>query len=121
MKRFLIIFPVVVVSLLIVTIPFIITAESCPNNRCEFENPLKAIDLPKLINSLVAQLTPLAITVVSLYIIIAGFRYITAVAGGQADSAKKAKELFVPALEFALIIAGGSVILKAVVAFVKQF
>jgi len=116
MKRFFKIFPATAVSLLVVAIPFIISAAPI-----SFDNPLKAIDLPKLIDSLVAQLTPLAITIVSLYIIIAGFRYIIAVAGGQGDSAKKAKELFVPALEFALIIAGGSVILKAVVAFVKQF
>lgn len=116
MKRFLTIFPATAVLLITIVIPLI--ALSAP---ISFDNPLQAVDLPVLIDTLVAQLTPLAITVISVYIIIIGFKYIVAVAGGQADPAKKAKELFVPALELALLVAGGSIILKAVVAFVKQF
>lgn len=116
MKLSPVIFSATAVSLLMAALPFLTSAEDI-----KFNNPLKAADLPKLIDSVVAALTPLAITAASLLIMIAGFKYIIAVSGGQADPAKKAKELFVPALELALIIAAGSVILKAVIEFVKKF
>lgn len=122
MKRFLKIFPATAVSLFMVVIPFVVLAGLTVVNdpKITFKNPLQSVDLPVLIRTVKDQLMPLAVTIVSLYIIFAGFQYVWAAATGNGTITQKAKDHIRSALFFALLIAAGSAILNAIMQFARE-
>lgn len=92
--------------------------------KCEFTNPITSqgpdATLIGLLNSIVEQLMPFLIALLVFAIIVTGFRYVIAVAGGKVDL-KTAKELFIPLLKGIIIIAAAPAIITAIKIFAEGF
>ena len=84
--------------------------------NCNFKNPITSNpDLCNLIKSVVAQVRPFAITLVSLLIIIYGFRYVLAAASGNEGKLKEVHKQLGWLLLGAAIVGGAVIIIGAVV------
>ena len=118
MKRFfLILAPALTILILVVAVPFAITHAEVSI----FENPIKSKNLAELIQSVVDQLFPFAITIVSFWIIYVGFKIVKAMISGNASALKDAKDSITNALIGAAIVAGSKAIVEAVKLFAEGF
>ena len=129
MKRFFAkIFPLAAILFFAVFIPALSTqaATPCPppsptQGVFGFYNPICAGDAVALIESVVKQVQPFAITIIVFIIILQATKYIYAVSAGGENATAAAKKHLLPALYAAVIIAGALVFVHAVVLFAQGF
>ena len=89
--------------------------------RCYiFDNPLTSGDLSALIQSVIDQIFPFAITLVALAIIYIGFRMTVAAGSGNAAQLTQWRKYLVYAIIGAAIIAGSKTIVGAISKFVQE-
>lgn len=112
MKRFLAISPAAAVSLLMATIPFISSAGL--KEVIIFDNPLKSKNAMGLIQSVVNQLFPLAIMIITFMIIIFGFLYVYYSSQGDQGGLKKLHQAIPYLILGITLVAGAKVIIEAV-------
>ncbi|MDP3769851.1 MAG: hypothetical protein Q8R40_02860 [bacterium] len=84
-------------------------------------NPIKAADVVALIDSVVAQVQPFAIAIITFLIIWFGFKYILAARTGNAQQITNATTLLSKTFLVAAIVGGAVVIVNAVVKFAQEF
>ena len=112
MKRSLAILSVTIIPLLFSIIPLVTSAK-----LIEFKNPILSGDAMALIQSVVNQLFPLAIMIVTFMIIIFGFLYVYYSSQGDQGGLKKLHQS-IPYLIFGIaLVAGAKVIIEAVKIF----
>lgn len=85
-----------------------------------FENPIHAGDLADLIQDVVDEVQPFALTITATLIIIFGFQYVKAARTGEEAAIKKWKKYILELLAAAAVVAGASVIIDAVVQFATE-
>lgn len=116
MKRFFIIISVMTAFVLVAVIPVIALAKLIQGSV--FINPLgKNTDLTQLIQSVINQLFPLAITVCAIIIIWKGFQYVIASSTGNEGKMKEIKNSFFWLLIYIAVLAGAKTIIQAVKIF----
>lgn len=109
MKRFLTIFPTTAISVFMIAIPFVTSAI-----MIEFKNPLKSGDAMLLIKSVVGQLFPLVIMILTIVIIYCAARYVIGVGSGSEAEATKWKKALYWLIPGAILIAGSKTMIEAV-------
>lgn len=85
-----------------------------------FENPIKAQNLEELVETLSQAILKLAFVLAPIFILITGFRFVTAAATGNIAKISEAKKLFLWTLVGTAIIVGASVIATAIINFAKN-
>lgn len=86
-----------------------------------FDNPINQGDAITLIQSVVAQAQPFALALAAFSILCTGAYYAIAVGFGMQGSVATAKKLLIDAIIGSVIVAGGVVILNAVITFIQGF
>ena len=112
-------------SLFVTTLFFILIAPSAYAGLCVekcyiFDNPLTSGDLSGLIQAVIDQIFPFAITLVALAIIYIGFRMTVAAGSGNAAHLTQWRKYLVYAIIGAAIVAGSKTIVGAISKFVQE-
>ena len=109
MKRFLAILSITTIPLLLGIIPLVTSAV-----LIEFKNPITSGNVMGLIQSVINQLFPIAVTICALVILYIGFRMAIASGSGNATEFTKWAKNLRNALIYIAIIAGAKAIIEAV-------
>ena len=88
-------------------------------NAAEFQNPLTSQTFGELINNISQAILKAALVLAPVFLIITGFRFITAAATGNEAGITTAKKHFYWTLIGTAIVVGASVIATAIINFVK--
>lgn len=94
---------------LFVLVPAIAQSENDCTNTSEICNPLKSDDITGLLENVINVVTTLAVPIIAIMIIYAGFLFVTA--GGETDQIDKAKSTALYVAIGAAIILGADLII----------
>ncbi|MEK9194870.1 MAG: hypothetical protein AAB975_00710 [Patescibacteria group bacterium] len=109
MKRFLAILSVTIIPLLLGIIPLVTSAK-----LISFDNPITSGNVMGLIQSVINQLFPIAITILSVVIIYCAARYVIGVGFGSDAEATKWKKALYSLIPLTIIIVGAKTFIEAV-------
>ena len=123
MKRFFpTLFPILAIIFFIVATPFAIAVETIDIQKdvppqptiIPFENPLNSRNLITLITSIIDQIFPFAITLITLAIIYVGFRMVIATGSGNASELTKWRKFLIYAIIGAAIVVASGTLIEAI-------
>lgn len=133
MKQFFIIFStVIILSFAMISFFPWATADAFSNDQTDstyiaglnqvfqFQNPIKSGNAMGLIKSVVAQIFPFVITLISLLILYIGFRMAVAAGSGNPAELTRWRKLLMYALIGAAIVAGARVLVDAISKFAQE-
>lgn len=117
MKRPLIIFFAIAVSIFTVAVSF---ASAALKEVIIFDNPIKSGNAICLIQSVVDQLLPFAAIVIALILIIKGFQFVAASASANSNKIKEVRDAIFKILIYGAIVLAAVTILKATFKFAQE-
>lgn len=100
----------------------LVTNAACPGpvgNPNGFPNPICAQTFLELIQSVAKAVRLIAVPFAVIAIIIVGFRFVAAAAGGKVEEVAKARKLFLWVLIGSAIIVGATILVEAVINTIK--
>lgn len=105
---------------LLLAAPLLLLALRTHAEEITFENPIEVGDLADLIQYVLDDVQPLALTVFATAIIVAGFNYVLATFTGEQGKLGPARKFLAKTVGWTAVIAGSAVIIDAVVQFAKE-
>ena len=86
----------------------------------EIPNPIKARSFQELVTNLAKAIQIIAFVLAPVFIIVAGFKFITAATAGNASGVTNARKMFLWILVGTAIVVGASALAQAVVNFARE-
>lgn len=107
-------------AILASVLPLVALAECPPSdNPNAYPNPICANTFLELIQSVAEAARTIAVPFAVIAIIIVGFRFVAAAAGGKTEEVAKARKLFLWVLVGSAIIVGSTILVEAVINTIK--